>query len=104
MPSMTREEINKNLKDEIKNTLKDTMKIQVEVDLEYVIQYTRGVLAKEKPLKPTKANKNIFFSPILIQCPSCAHTLFESWALEQPKHLPKYCSECGTRIDWSEYE
>ena len=93
---MTREEIEK--------TLRETMKIKVTVDLEDLIEDIGSVLTKEKPQKPTKASKNVFIGPVLIQCKNCTHKLFESWALEQPKHLPKYCSECGTRIDWSEYE
>ena len=57
---------------------------------------------KVTPIEPTIECS--FIGPVVYKCGKCGEQLFESWAFERPLKLPRYCSDCGTEIDWSEDE
>ena len=59
----------------------------------------RVALDKQNHKKPIR-----FFLPLAgfqFNCPVCEHMVYKFWGYDND-YIPKYCSECGQKLDWSD--
>lgn len=61
------------------------------------IYLIKAIVKKETPKKPTEADVSEENSYCAWLCPTCGRTHINNYPLN-------YCSDCGQKIDWSDYE
>ena len=67
------------------------------VFIEPVIKPLRELIEKATPKKPTEADASEENSYCAWLCPTCGRTHINNYPLN-------YCSDCGQKIDWSDYD
>lgn len=65
--------------------------------LRYCLERLQELVDKETPKKPTEADASEQNSYCAWLCPTCGRTHINNYPLN-------YCSDCGQKIDWSDYE
>lgn len=66
-------------------------------EIEANIEPLRELIEKATPKKPTEADVSEENSYCAWLCPICGRTHINNYPLN-------YCSDCGQKIDWSDYE
>lgn len=66
-------------------------------EIEANIEPLRELIEKATPKKPTEADAYEENSYCAWLCPTCGRTHINNYPLN-------YCSDCGQKIDWSDYE
>lgn len=66
-------------------------------EIEANIEPLRKLIEKATPKKPTEADASEENSYCAWLCPTCGRTHINNYPLN-------YCSDCGQKIDWSDYE
>ena len=59
----------------------------------------RLALDKQIPSKPILVN--VPLAGIEYHCGECSHTVYKLWGFNN-EYVPKFCSECGKKLEWSD--
>lgn len=88
----------KSIKDSEANKLKAEIEAKEIKQLMFWIMDYQELKDKDIPVKPLKTNR--ISSNVAVLCPRCEEYI--QLLINDKRHLQKFCSNCGQRIDWSE--